>query len=94
MGAYQSQSQFQSSPESLLVNNNLNLNKRDYTKLRRTETIADLLVTKFNNPEYKGFYWKVASSLPENMIWNYVEQANKGNNPARYFSFLCKKAGV
>ena len=91
---HQSQSQSQLSPESLLVNNNLNINKKDYTKIRRTETIADLLVSKFNNPEYKGFYWKVASKLPENTIWNYVEQAKRGNSPARYFSYLCKKAGV
>lgn len=88
------QSQYQSQSGSLFTNNNLNLNKNKYENHRRIETIADSLVSTFNNPDYKGFYWRVASKLPENIIWNYVEQANKGNNPARYFSFLCKKAGV
>lgn len=95
VGEIQYQSQYQSSPESLSINSNPNLNKGKYEKARKSDVIADLLAKKFNNEEYKGFYWRVASKLPESTIWNFVEQANKyGKNPERYFSYLCKKAGV
>lgn len=89
---HQSQSQFQS--PSFVKNSNLNLNIGKYSKIRLKEDIADKLVQQFNNPEYRGFYWNVANKLPEATIWKYVERASKGNNPSRYFTYLCKKAGV
>lgn len=92
MGTHQSQSQFQSL--SFVKNSNLNLNIEKYPKLRKKEQIADKLVQQFNNPEYRGFYWNVANKLSEATIWSFVEIAGKGNNPSRYFTYLCKKAGV
>lgn len=94
VGTHQSQSQSQFQSLSFVKNSNLNLNIEKYSKLRLKEEIADKLVIQFNNPDFRGFYWNVANKLPEGTIWNLVEQASKGKNPSRYFTYLCKKAGV
>lgn len=65
-----------------------------WQKARRTEAIAYQLADKFNNHGYIAFYYKVADKLPEHRIWQLVEEAQRGNSPAKLFSFLCKKLGI
>ena len=95
---YHNQYQYRKESLDSNTNNNTNNNTNIGGKAldaRRRENIADRLVLKFNNPGYKEFYCRVAWRLSEQTIWNYVEESfNKGRNPAKYFSFLCKKAGV
>lgn len=57
----------------------------------RIDIIADRLVSKLGNAQYRAFYCKVANKLPENVIENNLEQALKGNSPAKYFTWLCKR---
>lgn len=65
-----------------------------WQKSRRAESIAFQLADKFNNHKFFPFYYKVAIKLPEYRIWQLVEEAQRGQQPARLFSFLCKRAGV
>lgn len=65
-----------------------------WQKVKHTEAIAYQLADKFNNHKYLSFYYKVAAKLPEHRIWQLVEEAQRGQQPARLFTFLCKKAGV
>jgi hypothetical protein len=65
-----------------------------WQKVKHTEAIAYQLADKFNNHKYFSFYYKAAAKLPEHRIWQLVEEAQRGQQPARLFSFLCKKAGV
>lgn len=58
----------------------------------RIDIIADRLVSKLGNAQYRAFYCKVANKLPESVIENNLEQALKGNNPAKYFSWLCNRS--
>lgn len=63
-------------------------------KSRKVEMIADRLVSTYDNAQYREYYCRVAWKLPELRIWQNVEQSMKGNQPARLFSYLCKKDGV
>lgn len=58
----------------------------------KVDRIANRIISKLGNSEYRAYYCKVAMSLPENVIENNLEQALRGRSPARYFSWLCKKA--
>lgn len=58
----------------------------------KADVIADRLVSKLGNAQYRAFYCKVANKLPENVIENNLEQALAGNHPAKYFSWLCKRS--
>ena len=75
-------------------NDNDNVFDRRVNQSRKVEMIADRLVEIYGNPRYRAFYCKVAWKLPEATIWNHVEQAAKGNHPAKLFSHLCKREGV
>jgi hypothetical protein len=54
--------------------------------------IADRLVTRFNNPARRLYYCKIAWKLPEGVLWNLAEQADKGKDPQRLFTYLCESA--
>lgn len=75
-------------------NHNVNDNGNRYDRSRNVDRIAKQLVDKFGNSEYYEFYCKIAYKLSESQIWNFCEQANgkKVRNPARMFSWLCKRA--
>ncbi len=77
-----------------MVNHN-NDNVR-YSKAKRVEMIADRLVEKLGNSEFRPFYCKVAYKLNEARIWELLESATtiKKGNPAKLFSWLCKRDGV
>ncbi|RYF29755.1 MAG: hypothetical protein EOO17_00160 [Chloroflexi bacterium] len=73
---------------------NNDIDSRKYNQSKRVEYIADQLVAEFKNSGFRAFYCKVAYKLSEANIWNNVEQAKKGNSPAKLFTFLCKRDGV
>ena len=94
MSQRQYQYQYSKVPLDSNTSNNTNI-AYSHADARKKETIADRLVSIFKNPQYKEFYCRVAWKLSEATIWQYVEEAlDKGRDPAKYFSFLCKKAGV
>ncbi len=64
----------------------------NYIKAKQVDFIADKIMERLNTEENRKFYCKVAWKLTEATIWNNMEIALKGDNPQRYFSFLCKLA--
>lgn len=80
--------------KTTITMNNNNVNDQKYGRSRKVENIADRLITIFGNEQFRPFYCKVAWKLSEAKIWSNVEQAQKGNNPAKLFSYLCKRDGV
>lgn len=78
------------------LKSNYNVNDNDSMKRsQEVEIIADRLLQKLGaRAESRPFMCKVAWKLPENNIWNNVEQALKGKNPIGLFIFLCKRDGV
>lgn len=70
-----------------IANNNKKINSNNLTEVRaRANTLAD----KLNDHKSINFYYKICWYLPENVIWRNLEQAQGGNNPRAYFTFLCK----
>lgn len=63
-------------------------------RARKVETIADQLVARYGSEQSRPFYCKVAWKLSEAKIWTNVEQAQKGNSPAKLFNYLCRRDGV
>ncbi len=70
------------------VNNNKTNNVKRYNV--NAERLAKQLADKLNDKDSFLFFCKVAHQLPENVIWNNLEQAQGGKNPRAYFTFLCK----
>ncbi|MBR3254237.1 hypothetical protein IKF88_00685 [Candidatus Saccharibacteria bacterium] len=60
---------------------------------RKTEYIADKLVEKFNAPQWRKFFLKIAWHLSENAIWSTLEMAftKKVTKPLNYFIAACNK---
>ena len=69
--------------------NNDNVDK--YETASKVEATANKLVEKFQSPGNFSFYCKVAYKLSEARIWFNYEQALKGNQPVRLFTYLCNK---
>lgn len=70
------------------INNNVNDNVTEF----KVNHIAQTLTERLNNPSGRLFYCKVGWSLPESKIWTNLEIAlEKGKDPKKYFSWLCKK---
>lgn len=81
----------------IVPNTNYNSIDNDNDKFGRSkkvEEIADALVQKLGNEQFRPFYCKVAWKLSEARIWQNYEAAMKGNQPGRLFSYLCKRDGV
>lgn len=73
-----------------LNTNSVSVNKINNTKtLNQVRLTASVLAEKLRNPSRFKFYCKVAWSLPENVIWNHLETAQRGRDPQKYFSWLC-----
>lgn len=71
--------------------NNVNNVKRAYGyNIADVRKRATLIADKLNDQKSINFYYKVCWQLPENIIWNNLEQAQGGKNPRAYFTFLCK----
>lgn len=80
-------------PETL--HNRYNVNDNESKNLKNNVIVidnkADYLVSKLNNPQSRPFYCKVAMELTEAQIANNLEIALRGNNPQRYFTWLCNR---
>lgn len=70
---------------------NYNVNDK-YELSRKVERVADEIIHKLGADQtYRAFYCKIAWKLSEARIWSNMETSLKGNNPARLFSYLCKR---
>lgn len=85
------------------IKNNVNVTKpqtnNDNVLKNRTEKevdqiAADIMQKLGANSDYKAFYCRIVWRLSDATIYNHLEQALKGNSPAKYFTWLCKKSGV
>lgn len=81
---------------SITMNNVNDIDRLDnkYRRSRHVERLADTMVQKFGNSQYRSFYCKVAWKLSEARIMHNMEQAMRGDVPARLFTYLCKRDGV
>jgi len=73
-----------------------NVNDNVSSKNKKTENqvnaIADRIRAKLNGDDTNmGFYYTVGWRLSESVINDNLEKAMKGNNPQRYFTWLCKR---
>lgn len=76
-------------------NSNVNVVNDKYAASRKVEMIADILLEKLHlSQNSRAFMCKVGYRLSEARIWDNLEQAKKGNNPAGLFIHLCKRDGV
>lgn len=81
-----------SSKELNNVNNVITLNKKTYGhNIKHIQAKAHKLADALNDQSSFKFYCKAAWELSEAQIWSNLEQAQQGNNPARYFTWLCKR---
>ena len=81
-----------------IVNDNYNVPNK-YDRSKRVDMIADQLIEKLGNKEFRGFYCKVAWKLSEARIWDNYETAKaasdaKNSHPGKLFTYLCKRDGV
>lgn len=84
------------------LNNNVNVKPQtnnDNVIKSRTEKEVDMIAADVMkklgaNDQYRAFYCRIAWRLSDATIYNLLETALKGNNPARYFTYLVKRAGV
>ena len=58
---------------------------------REVDQIADRLVATFGNPERQLYYCRVAWRLSEATIWRSAEQASRGREPAKLFTWLVQQ---
>lgn len=58
---------------------------------KQVDGIADHIMEKLGATAYREFYCKVSWKLTEAQIFSNVEVALSGNNPQRYFTWLCKR---
>lgn len=72
----------------LTNNDNVTMNN---VKRSKEDRIADKLVQELGNEDFRAFYCKVAYKLSESQIWQSLELAKTGNNPAKYFTWLAKR---
>lgn len=75
------------------LKNNVNDNDSSkYTRSKKVDDIADNIIRKLGvSDAYRAFYCKIAWSLSEARIWSNLETALKGKQPAKLFTYLCKK---
>lgn len=79
--------------DTVVKENNVNDNDRGrYQRSRQVDRIADEIIARLGVAEtYRAFYCKIAWKLSEARIYSNLESALKGNQPARLFTYLCKK---
>ena len=62
-----------------------------YDKSRYVDMVAQKLCDIFQNPDGFKYYCKIVWRLQPSVIWSNVEVAKRGKNPARLFTYLCKR---
>lgn len=74
------------------VNDNVNLKNNINDNEKKVNYLVDNIMVKLNAKESSRlFYCKVAWKLSESIIYNNLELALKGNDPQKYFTWLCKR---
>lgn len=83
-------------PSSLIKRYNVNDNvpKVLNNNVNDIDNKADMLVARLNNPDSREYYCKVAMRLSEAQIIRNLETALRGNDPQRYFTWLCNREMV
>jgi len=72
--------------------NNVNVNNVT-PNISKARNIAQKLCDNLNDNDSFKFYCKAAYKLSDGEIFNALELAQTGNNPARYFTWLVKRTG-
>lgn len=85
--------------KQILESSNVNVNNTKTNNVKRSNVngnevhrIAEKLCMIFNDFSSHDFFCKVAWQLPEYMIMNNVEAAQKGRQPVRLFTWLCNQS--
>ena len=68
-----------------------NVNDNVSRSPNQVDAIADRIMKKLSATDNRAFYCKVGWKLSESVINSNLEQALKGNNPQRYFTWLCNR---
>lgn len=71
------------------LNNNVNDNVARTS--RQVDEIADRVMEKLQTKDNRAFYCKVGWRLSEALIYSNLEVALSGNDPQRYFTWLCNR---
>jgi len=78
------------------INNNVNVNNNIKTNVNvnnvtgiQVHNTAQALCDKFSDQNSFQYFCKVAWKLPEHIINNNYEMAQKGHNPVKLFVYLC-----
>lgn len=71
------------------------INNDNVATNHRLKSEVDVIADQLDKALHGGvnshrFYCKVAYTLSESVIYKHLELALTGNNPQRYFSWLCK----
>lgn len=71
--------------------NNVNVNNKSGKTLNVVQQIALKLCDRLQAQHNYEYYCKVAWQLPESIIWDSLEQAQRGRDPKRLFYFLTSR---
>lgn len=82
--------------KNILENNNVNVNKTNLNNVKRynvtgieVHRIASTIADKLQDYNSINYFYKAAWQIPEYKLMNFLEQAQKGQYPSRYFTWLC-----
>jgi hypothetical protein len=82
-----------------ILKENVNVNKTKTNNVKRynvtgeqVHAIAQKLCDLFSDQGSHDYFCKVAWQLPEYIIMNNVEAAQKGRQPVRLFTWLCNQS--
>lgn len=82
---------------NVTVLNSVSESEKFRLRQRKTEYIADKLVEKFNAPQWRKFFLKIAWRLSEDAIWSTLEMTMElkakeiVKKPLNYFIAACNK---
>lgn len=74
------------------TNNDIDNDRGRYERSKKVDVIADEIIARLGvGSTYRAFYCKIAWKLSEARIYSNLESALKGNQPAKLFTYLCKR---
>jgi len=78
------------------IKTTMSMNNDNVDKSKVVDMIALRLIEKWGVD--KANYWapmcNIAWKLPEHLIWDHYDAAQKGKNPMGLFMWLCKRSGA
>lgn len=77
---------------STIIDNVNNVKTIKTKNVNNVKYKAQTLAERLDDPGSLNFFLKVAWHLPESVIEANLEQALKGNEPRKYFTWLCKRS--